>query len=329
MKIKAIALFSGGLDSILAAKLIKEEKVKVEALHFNNPFSPEALSQKKSFFARLAAQLKIKLTSLDLDSDYLEAIQNPKYGCGKNLNPCIDCRIHILEKAKEYMKKTGAVFLITGEVLGQRPMSQYRRALATIEKASRLEKLVLRPLSARLLWETIPEEKGWVKRSNLLAISGRSRKEQLRLAEKFEIKDYFWAAGGCLLADANFSRRFADIAGKNRLALADIELLKIGRHFRLTPFFKLIVGRNAKENAKLEELKRESDFIFSPQDVPGPTGLGRGKIDEPLRDLCAKIIAGYSSKEKVKINFVNDKEKIKQTLIAQGPLEEPYKTFII
>lgn len=329
MRVKAVALFSGGLDSILAAKLTAEKGIEVEALHFNNPFSTADSDQKKNLFEKIRKQLKIKFKDIALGEDYLEVIQSPKHGYGKNLNPCIDCRVYMLKEAKKYMEKVKASFLVTGEVLGQRPMSQYRPALAVIEKEAGLEGLILRPLSAGLLGKTIPEKKGWIHRDSFLSISGRSRKEQLRLAEEFKIKDYFWAAGGCLLTDPGFSRRFADVKEKDKVGLAEVELLKVGRHFRLTPFFRLIVGRDRKENAEIEKLKKETDFIFLPKNVPGPTGLGRGKIDEPLKDLCVKIIARYSLKEKMEVKVINQEKKINQTVSAQAPGAEAYKEFII
>jgi tRNA-uridine 2-sulfurtransferase len=330
MKIKAVALLSGGLDSILAAKLVKEEGVETIALHFNNPFSVCLQKQKQELLKKVTNQLEIRLKNKTLGKDYLSMIRKPKYGYGKNLNPCIDCRIYILKKAKEYMKKIDASFVVTGEVLGQRPMSQHRKALAQIERDSGLEDLILRPLSAKLFSKTIIEKKGWIKRNNLLSISGRSRKIQLQLADKYKIKDYFWAGGGCLLTDSSFSRRFKDLLKSEKLTLDNIELLKLGRHFRFNPFFKFIVGRDQQENEKIEKLKKEDDFIFRPLDKPGPTGLGRGKINESIKEMCAKIIARYSLvKEEIKINIINQKKKIDRVVLAKMINDKRHREFMI
>lgn len=329
MKIKAVALFSGGLDSILAAKLTLEEGVEVQALHFSNPFSVSSQEQAESLLVKVSKQLGIRLEDVKLKEEYLRIIQKPQHGYGKNLNPCIDCRIYMLKKAKKYMEDIGASFLITGEVVGQRPMSQQRQTLATIEKEADLEGFILRPLSAKLLGKTIPEDKGWVKRENLLSISGRSRKEQLSLANRFKIKDYFWAGGGCLLTDSGFSRRLQDIVRSQPLELEEIKLLRLGRHFRFTPYFRFVVGRNKKENAEIERLKKEADFIFRPEAASGPTGLGRGKINQPLKDLCVKIIARYSSGEKIKVEILNSREKLKQVIIATAPEKDLYRKFIV
>lgn len=327
---KAIALLSGGLDSILSAKLIKEQSIEVVALHFDNHFSVCPENQKQRLLYKISKQLDIKLENKILDKNYLSIIKNPKYGFGKNLNPCIDCRIYILKKAKEYMEKIGASFVITGEVLGQRPMSQHRKALFNVEKESGLEGLILRPLSAKLFPETIPEKKGWVKRNDLLSISGRSRKIQLELANEHKIKNYLWAGGGCLLTDAGFSRRLQDIIKKGQFNLDNIELLKVGRHFRFNPSFKFIVGRNEKENQKLEYLKKENDYLFKPIDQSGPTGLGRGKIDQSIKELCIKIITRYSSADQdFKISIMNKKEKINEIAKAEMPENNKYRSFII
>ncbi len=330
MKIKAVALLSGGLDSILAAKLVKEEGVETIALHFNNPFSACLQDQRRELLRKVTNQLEIRLENKSLGKNYLSMISKPKYGYGKNLNPCIDCRIHILKKAKEYMKKINAFFVITGEVLGQRPMSQHRKALAQIERDSGLEGLVLRPLSAKLFSKTIIEKKGWVNSKNFLNISGRSRKQQLQLADKYKIKEYFWAGGGCLLTDSSFCRRFKDLLKSEQLTLENIEFLKVGRHFRFNPFFKFIVGRDQQENERVEQLKKEDDFIFRPLGKAGPTGLGRGNINESIEEMCAKIIARYSSaQEEMRVSVINQKKKIDQIISVKGIKDKRYREFMI
>lgn len=328
---QAVALLSGGLDSTLAAKVVLEQGIKVTALHFMSPFCTCDQGQGcGSVSSDMANQLGIELKGQFLGKEYFPLLKNPKHGFGKNLNPCIDCRILILRKAKQFMEKIGASFVITGEVIGQRPMSQHFKALKTIEQESGLEGLILRPLSAKKLAETIPEKEGWVDRESLLDIVGRSRKPQIEMAKFYGIKDYPCAAGGCLLTDPGFSRRLSDLMEKEELNLANIELLKVGRHFRFNSDFKFIVGRNEKENQKLEYLKKKNDYLFQPIDQPGPTGLGRGIINESIKKLCTKIITRYSSVDKdFKISIVNDKEKIDESIKAEMPENNKYRSFMI
>ncbi|MEW6680920.1 MAG: tRNA 4-thiouridine(8) synthase ThiI, partial [bacterium] len=218
---------------------------------------------------------------------------------GKNINPCIDCKIFLFKKAKAYMEEIGAKFIITGEVLGERPMSQKKDTMMLIERESGLSGIVLRPLSAKLLAKTKPEIKGWIKRENLLAISGRSRKPQIKLAEEFGIRDYPSPAGGCLLTDPGFALRMKDLMKhKPDFDLNDTPLLKIGHHFRLSPSFKLVVGRNERENMKLKDLALEDDVIFEPS-AKGPIGLGRGEFNEKYLSLSSRIIASYCHKETI------------------------------
>jgi tRNA-uridine 2-sulfurtransferase len=283
---KAIALISGGLDSTLAAKLIKEQGIEVIGLRFKIPFCPP---RNKDF-----SDIGIDIREANISDGFLEMMKNPRYGYGSQMNPCIDCKILMLCKAKEFMEQYGAKFIITGEVLGQRPMSQHKQALLNIAKRAGLEGLVLRPLSARLLPETIPEKEGWVKRDNLLSFSGRGRKQQIGLARIFGIKEYAQPAGGCLLTDPGFSQRLKDLMAHGGLRGDDIELLKIGRHFRLSQTAKLVVGRNEKENERLLNLAREDDYLFMPTDeLTGPTSLGRGILSEELIKLSCSITCRY------------------------------------
>ncbi|TET47754.1 tRNA 4-thiouridine(8) synthase ThiI, partial [Candidatus Aerophobetes bacterium] len=219
---------------------------------------------------------------------------NPKHGYGKNLNPCIDCRILMLKNAKKLMEEKGASFLITGEVLGQRPRSQYLAALKIIEREGGLDGLVLRPLSAKLLPLSVPEKEGWVNREKLLEISGRSRKPQIDLADKYGIRDYPCPAGGCLLTDRGFAQRMKDLMTHSEITLNDVELLKTGRYFRLSLQTKLVVGRNKKENERLLRLANTDDICFEPVEVKGPIGIGRGDFDQTMISLASKIMARYS-----------------------------------
>ena len=321
---KALALFSGGLDSTLAIKVIQKQGVEVVALNFKSSFC--RCDKEKgcgSTIKKMADQLGVAVKIIYLGQDYLEMVKNPKHGYGRNLNPCIDCRIFKLKKAKEYMKQINADFIITGEVLGQRPMSQHRQALEVIEKESGLERLILRPLSAQLLPVTLAEEKGWVKRETLLDISGRTRKPQINLASAFGIKDYPCPAGGCLLADPEFSRRLKDAIKYDQFTVNNINLLTTGRYFRMNPFFHLIVGRDENENERLLRAASNEDIIFEPEALPGPTGVGRGNFNEDLLYKCSRIIAWYTDKENtVKVKVKNLSDRSEQTLEVKATTKE-------
>ena len=265
-KVKALALISGGLDSLLAAKLIMDQGIEVEGVTFVTPF-PGC-----ERFAGLAAkQLGIKHHVIFLNN--LKIVKNPKYGYGSAMNPCIDCKIFFFKNAKKLMKKIGAEFIITGEVVGQRPMSQMRKQIELIERESGLSGLIVRPLCAKLLEPSIPEKLGIVDRNKLLDISGRSRKRQIELAKKFGLK-YASPAGGCILTDTNFARKLRDLFDHSkRIRLEDIELLKIGRHFRINKC-KIIVGRNKDENEFLMKMKGTK---IEPAGFKGPVALIKGK----------------------------------------------------
>jgi tRNA U34 2-thiouridine synthase MnmA/TrmU len=294
---KALALLSGGLDSTLAIKVILEHGIEVEAISFVTPFCLCSRGRGCGHAAASASNaLGVELSVFDIGAEAIENVKQPKHGYGKNLNPCIDCRILMHRKAKAYMKECHASFIITGEVLGQRPKSQHRTALGTIERESGLEGLILRPLSAGLLPPTIPEKSGWVDRAKLLAISGRSRKPQIALAEQYGLADYPCPAGGCLLTDPEFSQRMRDLMTHSEVTLDEIRLLKVGRHFRLTRGAKIVVGRNEQENMRLTELATPSDLCYEPVDVPGPTAVGRGEFDGGTTEIGARIVARYCDK---------------------------------
>lgn len=311
---KALALLSGGLDSTLAIKVILEQGLEVEALNF---FTAFCQCNRKSGCGgyeakKVADKFGIKLKVFNLDAEYIQMVKNPKFGYGKNLNPCIDCRIFMHQKAKQYMQQIGASFIITGEVLGQRPMSQHKAALNIIDRESDLKGLVLRPLSAKLLPLTIPEKEGWVEREKLLEITGRSRKPQMALAKNYKINDYPCPAGGCLLTDAGFSRRMRDLMDYLEPTLNNIELLKLGRHFRFSPLAKVIVGRNKEENEKIVNLRISGDFYFYPVEDKGPVAIGRGKFSREDIVDASKIVARYSD------NYTNGKIKIANLIWPDG-----------
>ncbi|MFH1458149.1 MAG: tRNA 4-thiouridine(8) synthase ThiI [Candidatus Omnitrophota bacterium] len=294
---KAIALISGGLDSLLAAKVIQSQGIKIIPLHFKIPFChyDKNFSDKREALTLLIkSNLGEDLRHVDIRIEFLEMLKNPRHGFGSNMNPCIDCKIMMLVKAKGLMEEWGASFVVTGEVLGQRPMSQHRHALCLIEKKSGFEGLLLRPLSARRLPETTPEKEGWVNRSRLSDFSGRTRQPQIELARSFDLRDYPNASGGCLLTDPEFTKRLKDLISHGELSADNIELLRYGRHFRLCPDAKLIVGRNEKENTALEKLAGEKDYLFYPgEELAGPTSLGRGVFNEELIRISCAITRRY------------------------------------
>ena len=303
---KALALLSGGLDSMLAIKLVLEQGIEVVALHLDLP----VLSDKKAYADRVAEQLGIPLLKVEAGEDYLELIRNPRHGYGKNMNPCIDCRVYMLREAKRQAEKIGAAFIITGEVLGQRSMSQYKQVLKQEEKEAGVEGLVLRPLSARLLPETLPEREGWVDRDRLLGLSGKSRKPQLALARESGIEGYHTPAGGCLLTDREFSQRLKDLFQRQaKVTRWDIQLLKTGRHFYL-PSGRIIVGRNEAENNALLELKSPDDYVFEVPDCGSPITVLEGTKDKEAIELAAKLTARYSDADtdEVLVEYGHNKE---------------------
>ncbi len=294
---KAIVLLSGGLDSTLAAKVVQD--LGIELIAFNT-ISPFCLCNHRTATgcfhgaSAVAKDLGIRFLCQDVAEEFLEIVKAPAHGYGSNINPCIDCRLLLFKKARELMVKEGAAFVITGEVVGQRPMSQQPRTLLLIEKESGLAGLVVRPLSAGVLEPSIPELNGWIPRERLLAFHGRGRREQFALAEKFGINDYPCPSGGCLLTDPSFSKRVKDLIKHNEFTLDNVKLLKVGRHFRLTKEVKLIVGRNEEENERLLAFAREGDYVFTPpDDIAGPNALAKGLLTRELIELAGSIVARY------------------------------------
>ncbi len=298
---KAIILLSGGLDSTIAAEIMHREGLELFAVNFKTPF---CLCDRKtssggcgSHSRKVADALGIELKMVNATDDFLEVLKKPKHGYGANMNPCIDCRILFFRKAKEVMNQVGASFVITGEVLGQRPMSQHKRQMDIIERESGLEGFVVRPLSAKLLPPTIPEKMGWINREHLLNIEGRSRRIQISLAKEFGINDYPCVAGGCLLTDAGFARKIRDLIKHDELNLPNIQLLKAGRYFRLSKEAKLVVGREEGENELLGRLTQDNDYFFTPVHINGPSAIGRGLFNPDLIELSCKIVARYCDRE--------------------------------
>jgi len=335
-KRKAVALYSGGLDSTLAIKLIQAQGIEVIALHFYTGFciteTKRRRGEKKEDGSpymnpalKFAAKYKFPLEIIDISEGYFEIIQNPKYGYGSNINPCIDCRAYMYKHAKEYMEKIGADFIISGEVLNQRPMSQHLKAMKIIEKEAGVEGLVVKPLSAKLLPPTIPEIKGWIDREKLEGISGRSRKRQLELAKQLGIDEFEQPAGGCCyLTDENFARKYKEvISTENRITRDELHLLTIGRHFRLPSKTKVIITRNEGEGNFVRGISKNYWFFE-------PVGKGAVAIARPVeskilseedKKQIADLIARYSK--------TNEEGKIQVKITPPKELENRVKEDII
>lgn len=311
MNKKAIVMISGGLDSLLAVKIMQKHGIDIIGLHFILTFTNSSIKKEKDGYKELKFDERFGINVLNIfnDLEYFKIIEKPKFGYGQGINPCIDCKIYMFRKAKELMKEYDASFIVTGEVLGQRPMSQLKRQIEIIERESGLEGLILRPLSALILPETIPEKNGIVDRNKLFGICGRGRNIQIELVKEFGIKDYPPPGGGCMLTDKIFSKRVKDLFNnKKEYTLTDLHLLKLGRHFRIDKK-KIIVGRNKKENEELEDLASELNYtIFIPVDVPGPTIVVDGEIDKDIEEIVSQLLFKYSDSDGKDVILVNIKK---------------------
>jgi len=280
--IKALALFSGGLDSILAARVVMEQGIEVEAVQFVTPFfNYKILEDVEAHKASMLRKYGLNVIVEDISEGYLELLHNPAHGFGKNFNPCIDCKIMMFSRAKAMLAEKGASFLISGEVLGQRPMSQRRDTMNAIERDSGTRSILLRPLCAQLMNETEPEKQGLVDRSRLLRMSGRGRSAQIALAKQYGITDYPAPAGGCILADPILSRRIKSLyCGESafvpaEIAVEDVRLLLVGRQFMLPDGGWLVVGRDERENDRILDLATAEDIVLMEEEWPGPVALLR------------------------------------------------------
>lgn len=316
---RAIGLLSGGLDSMLAVRVLREQGVDVLAVAFTTPFFGSARAEKA------AALLGVPVRVIDITDVHFEIVKNPRHGRGRNMNPCIDCHALMLRTAGRVLEAEGYDFLFTGEVLNERPMSQNRAALDIVAKESGYPDLILRPLSARLLRPTKPEGEGLVDRDRLLALHGRSRKSQMELARTYGIADYPSPAGGCLLTDPGYSRRLRELLDHDPdPALDDVRLLSLGRHFRLGPHTKLILGRNKLENDRLDALVTPGDATLFVVDVMGPTGLLRGPlafargkpVDDAAMRLAAALCVRYSDAPR-------DRESVVRFALGDAPQDLP------
>jgi tRNA-specific 2-thiouridylase len=318
-RVKALALFSGGLDSILAVKLILEQGIDVVAVNFASAFC--SCAKDDLGVAEAAKRLGVPLKVVELGDEYLKMIREPKHGYGKNMNPCVDCRRFILKKAKKYAEEVGADFLFTGEVLDERPMSQHFSALKLVEEESGLKGKILRPLSARLLPKTVMEKKGLVDREKLLGIRGRSRKPQMKLAEEFKIKSFPSPAGGCLLTCREYANKLRDLfKHKKRCSMEDAALLRVGRHFRLGEN-KIIVGRNEAENNVLAAKKGRSDYYFEAADAVGPTTILQGAKTKKAVNTAAALTAFYSDAESAEVTVNFGRESLSKSVTVSVPAQ--------
>lgn len=330
--IKAIGMFSGGLDSILAVKLMKEQELDLEVLHYNIGFESlkmERRVKKKKFETtreEIEQQLGVTIQDIDVTEEFLDIVLHPKHGYGSEMNPCIDCKIFLLHKAKEYMETHQAQFVFTGEVVGQRPMSQQRPTLLQIEKAAGLSGYLLRPLSAKLLEPTIPEQHGWVNREKLLDISGRGRQRQLELAQKYGLS-YQQPAGGCLLNDPHFSARLRELMAhkpEDKISTEDVNLLKFGRHLRLSDTLKIIVGRHEVDNNFLEKYT-SGRWFAEVREYEGPLVLLDGEPTDAQFELIAKITVNYTKAkhaDRVTVDFVHGDKQHAVTITPDKQLDQ-------
>ncbi len=296
MNVRALTLLSGGLDSTLAVRLMQEQNVELEAINFVSVFCTCTPAGSSCSAARTAVrQLGVQLTTVNTSEDFLEVVKGPQHGYGSGCNPCLDCRIMMFRRAREHMEQMGARFLVTGEVLDERPMSQRLDTMRLIEQEAGVEGLVVRPLCAGHLDPSLPERRGWVDRDRLLAMKGRRRTPQIELAREFGIRDYPCPAGGCRLTEPGFAARMRDLLQhRPDFDLNDVQLLKVGRHFRLAPAVKAVVGRDEGENERLEGLLRADDAALELADVTGPLTLLRGDACPAHLELAGAITARYS-----------------------------------
>jgi len=342
---KAVALISGGLDSLLAARVILDQGVHVEGINFFTGFCVEGHTHairkrdrqkpKRNNALWVAEQLGIKLHIIDIVDEYKDVVLNPRYGYGANLNPCLDCKIFMVRKAKEWMEAHGFDFMITGEVVGQRPKSQRKDTMPVVQRDSGIEDLLLRPLCAKNLPETLPEREGWVQREALHDFSGRSRKPQMALAARFGFEDYAQPAGGCcFLTNEQYSVKLADLwnsRGSRDYGLDDIMLLKVGRHIRPKEGFKLIIAREEGEGNYLQGYRKEFAHL-QVTSHGGPFTLVDGELSEGDLDLAARIVARYSQGRDapvVELTFTDTLGQVRELAVAPLPPHELPEAWIL
>ena len=329
-KKKVVALLSGGLDSQLAIKMMQEQGFDVSAVAIKTPFCDFDCGRGCGFEIRERADdLDVNLKTVYLGDEYIEMLKHPKHGIGAGFNPCIDCRSMMFDAAKKHMEEIGAEFIISGEVLGQRPMSQHAPALRTIENESDLVGKIVRPLSAALLPETDPEKDGLIKRENLGMIRGRTRRGQLDMAKKYGIENPPNAGGGCLLTEPHFGIKAKDLFSHTKNpTINDIDLLKIGRHFRLDEETKFIVGRNKDENEMIKAIALPGDILLEAKDFVGPVSILRGSNAKKHLKFASSVTLRYSDAPNNEQAIVSIKNNdLVEEITAESAEEKSYIEF--
>ena len=315
---KALALFSGGLDSVLAMKLIVDQGIEVIAVNINIGFG--STNDRLEHMKNMCKQIDVEFVQLDLRELYLdEVLFDPKYGYGKNFNPCIDCHGFMFRYTGELLKKFDASFMISGEVLGQRPMSQRKDALEFVKKLSDHDELIVRPLSAKLLPPSLPEQEGWIDREKLFDISGRNRQRQLELAKEIGLEDFESPGGGCLLTEIQFSTKLKDFVEHDKLEVDDIDTLKAGRHLRLENGAKLIIGRHKEDNDKLYNTHSKKYLKARILGASGPFSLMQKDATKEDMQLATDLIITYGKTEaskKYQVRFYDEQED--KEIILEG-----------
>lgn len=323
----ALAMISGGLDSILAAKLVKDQGIEVIGICFKSYFFSEENALK------IVKQIDIPLEVVDFSEEHFEMVKNPKHGHGKNMNPCIDCHAMMMRYCGELLEKFHADFIITGEVLNQRPMSQNRSALDIVKNECGIGHKILRPLCAKNLKPTEMEIEGLIDREALLDIQGRNRKVQMELAEKWGILEYPSPAGGCKLTEPNYSRRLSELVEhKEDTSKIDLDLLKIGRHFRLSKDAKIISTRMQEEGQLIEQLLSPDDLMFLPRDYNGSTVVIIGKATNEDIEFAAKITGRYcrgKDEKTITIKYGNYGEPLNRFIEITPATEEEINEYIL
>lgn len=324
---RALAMISGGLDSILAAKLIKDQGIEVIGICFKSYFFGESNA------VRMCKQIDIPLEVIDFSKEHFEMVKKPKHGYGKNLNPCIDCHAMMMKYSGELLKTYNADFIITGEVLNQRPMSQNKKSLEVVKKESGFSDKILRPLCAKNLDPTPMEVQGLVDREKLMDISGRNRAKQMELAEQWNIVDYPSPAGGCKLTEPNFSERLRDLLShKENISSEDIKLLNCGRHFRINQCTKIIVARTKEDAEDIKKLLDNDNIIMFPSSHSGAMVVIDGMLDEASLKLAASIAARYSkgkNEQRVVIKYGRYRHPLNSTIEVKPMEDSEINSFII
>ena len=315
---KALALFSGGLDSVLAMKLIKDQGIDVVAVNINIGFGSSV--DRTEHMKNMCKQIGVPLEILDLRELYIdEVLFSPKYGYGKNFNPCIDCHGFMFRYTGQLLEKFDASFMISGEVVGQRPMSQRKDALEQVKSLSEHDELIVRPLCAKLLPPSKPEREGWINREKLLDISGRNRSRQLAIAKEIGLEDFESPGGGCLLTEIQFSAKLKDFSQYDKLEVDDIDTLKAGRHLRLDDGAKLIIGRHKEDNEKLKVTNSSKYYKVRILNATGPFGLFQINSSDDDLKMAAKLMVTYGKTQEdtvYEVQFTDEKNGTKKVVEA-------------